>query len=98
MVGVEPIENLGTFGASCADLRKQQFAFLRVVDLLRKLVDVEQHRPQHREVGQGVATPVLREQRADRTQDRGQRAVLVADHEQRRMGGHRILRQSWSQR
>ena len=79
VVGIETVEHLGGLRAAGADARKQQLGFLRVVDPLRKLVDVEQHRAQHREVGQVAAPTVLGQQQADRAQHRRQRAMLVVD-------------------
>ena len=46
VVAIEPIQYFGEFTASRAKPREQQLAFLGVVDPLRELVNVEQHRPQ----------------------------------------------------
>src|SRR5450755_121274 len=88
MLGVEAIEDVAQGGAALAHPRKQQIAFLGVMYFFRKLVDVEQHRAQYREVGRPPVSAAFRQEQTDRAQYRGQRAVLVADDAQRGMGGH----------
>ena len=55
-------------GVAAAQLREQPAAFLWVVQALRKLVKVEQHRAQRGEAGQGVAAPVFAEHQHDGAQ------------------------------
>ena len=89
VVAIEPIEHRRQRRAAPPQQRKEQGAFLGVMHLLRKLVDVEEHRPQHLEVGVDAVAPALGEQQADRAEHGGERAVLGADDLDGGMGSHR---------
>ena len=91
VVAIEPIEHRRQRRAALAQQRKEQGALLGVVHLLRKLVDVEEHRPQHLEVGLDAVAAALGEQQADRAEHGGERAVLGADDLDGGMGSHRRL-------
>ena len=83
MVLVEAVEHLVGLGGARAQLREQQLRFLQVVALLGKLVHVEQHRAQRREVGQRALAAVLRQQQQDRTQHGRQGGMFIVDDAQR---------------
>ena len=89
VVAIEPGEHRGERGAAFAQQGKEQGAFLGVVDLLRELVDVEQHRAQDLEVRRDAVAPALGQEQPDRAQHGREGGVLVADDLHGGMGSHR---------
>jgi hypothetical protein len=57
LLAVQAVEHRGELGRHLSQAREQQFALPGVVQLLRAPVDVEEHRAQHREVGQRLQAP-----------------------------------------
>jgi hypothetical protein len=51
VVGLQVVQQAAQLGRPRPQLRKEQFAFLPVMQALRELVDIEQHRAQGGEVG-----------------------------------------------
>jgi hypothetical protein len=86
VIVVEPVEHRIGFVGSRTQLRKEQLRLLRVVQPFGKLVDVEQHRPQHAEVGQRAAPAVLGQQQSHRPQHHRQGLMLLMDDAQRFVG------------
>lgn len=78
VVAVERIEYRHEFTASRAKLWKQQRAFLAVVDVLQKLVNVEQHCSQCREIHRSGMTTMVRKAHIDEAHHCKHRAVFVA--------------------
>jgi hypothetical protein len=68
VVAVQAVEYRVEVRIAPAEFGKEQAAFLGMVQLLRKLVDVEQHGLQRIEVGQCVSPPMLAQQQGDRAQ------------------------------
>lgn len=76
---VEPVEHAVDLCVEFTQLREQQLRFLRVVQLLGKFVDVEEHGAKGIEVRQPAAPAVLAEQQGDGPKHRRQCAVLLAN-------------------
>ena len=81
-------------GARSRSFGNSSSRLLRVVQPLGELVDVEQHRAQHVEVGQGACRRRVRQQHRQRAQHRRQRLVLVLDDLQR-AGGASSRSRGW---
>ena len=79
MLALELVERRVELARALAQLAEQVRLFLRMMQLLREYVDVMQHRAQQRKLRRSSLIARLPRDELEAVDDRGERAVLVAD-------------------